>query len=327
MDVSKRTIEFEMVSIGSITLRVAVAGTGPLVVLVHGFPESWHSWRHQISALADAGYRVVAPDVRGYGGSSQPEAIDAYAMSELTADMAGLVDVFTPGEPAVIIGHDWGAPIAWHSALLHPDHFRAVAGLSVPHVPLGKRHALDAAMKNFIDKGLFFYLHYFQEPGRAEKELEGDVERAIKTMYYGWSGDAPKGYWHNRKAPDAKLLDEIDPVPTPMPTWFSEEDAAYYITEFERTGFRGALNRYRNFDRDFALYNSLPSYVIEQPALFIGGTEDPALVMFPSDPTEAMKPVFRDLRGAHMLDGIGHWTQQEAPDQVNRLLLSWLADL
>lgn len=319
--------DFRYVATNGITLRVATGGKGPLVVLVHGFPESWYSWRHQLTDLAAAGFRVVAPDVRGYGGSSRPHAIEAYAMRELAADMAGLVDALTPGVPAVIIGHDWGAPISWNAALLHPERFRAVAGLSVPHVPFGERHALDLTKQAFIDKGKFFYLHYFQEPGRAEAELEGDVERAIKTMYYGWSGDAPAKYWHNKKPVDAKLFDAIAPVPEPLPEWFSAEDAAFYIAEFSRTGFRGALNRYRNFDTDHRLYRGLPSYVIQQPALFIGGSKDPALVMFPTDPTDAMKPAFADLRGAHILEGVGHWTQQEAPAEVSALLLAWLSTL
>jgi len=319
--------QFINVETNGITLRVATAGEGPLVLLVHGFPESWYSWRHQIRDLAEAGYRVAAPDVRGYGGSSRPKAIEDYAMREMAADMAGLVEAFSSGAPAVVIGHDWGAPIAWHSALLHPDRFRAVAGLSGPHVPLADRNPLELMKEAFIDKGRFFYLHYFQTPGRAEAELEADVERAIKTMYYAWSGDAPEGYWHNRKPVDARLLDEIAPVPESLPAWFSADDAAYYVGEFERTGFRGALNRYRNFERDFQIYKSLTSYVIQQPSLFIGGDRDPALVMFPDGPIEQMRTVCAHLRGAHMLAGIGHWTQQEAPEEVSKILLEWLAGL
>ena len=270
---------------------------------------------------------AAAPDVRGYGGSDQPPNIEDYTMETMAADFRGLADVLSPDAPAVIIGHDWGAPMAWNTALIHPDRFRAVAGLSVPHSPQGKRNILDVTQESFIDKGKFFYLHYFQEPGVAEAEFEGDVEKAIKTMYFGWSGDAPDKYWHNNKPVDAKMFDHIDAVPDTPPDWFTHEDAAYYIAEFERAGFRGALHRYRNFQTDNRFLRSLPSQIISQPALFIGGRKDPALVMFPADPTEAMKPAFDDLRGVHMLEGVGHWTQQEAPDAVNRLLLDFVRGL
>ena len=321
--------DFLEVETNGVMLNVAVAGDGPLILLVHGFPESWYSWRHQIAALAQAGYRAAAPDVRGYGRSAKPEAIGAYTLESLAGDMAGLAQALSPGEKAVIVGHDWGAPIAWTSALAHPDRFRAVAGLSIPHIPPGKRHMLDAMRERFVEKGRFFYLHYFQQPGVAEAEFEADVRAALWGMLYAWSGEAPDGYWHNQRPADASMFQGIDPRPpvTALPAWLSQADLDYYVAEFEASGFRGPLNRYRTFDEDFAFLNALPTNIIQQPALFIGGRRDPALAMFPQDVAGAIAPGFADLRGVHMLEGVGHWIQQEAPDEVNALLIDWLGEV
>lgn len=323
--------DFKMIETNGIRLRVALAGPetndAPLVILAHGFPESWYSWRHQIGPLAEAGYRVAAPDMRGYGGSDRPQAVEAYSLAEMTADMAGLANALSPDRSATIIGHDWGAPIAWQSALRYPDIFGAVAGLSIPYRPPGPKSALQMTKEAFIDRGMFFYLHYFQEPGVAEAELEGDVARAIRTMYYGWSGDAPKGYWHNKRPPSSKLCEGIDPPPEAMPDWFTPEDEAYYVGEFERTGFAGALGRYRNFERDHADMLAIADPVIHQPSLFIAGTSDPALSGSPEKIEASLQQGLGNLHGAHFIERIGHWTQQEAPDEINRLLLDWLADV
>jgi pimeloyl-ACP methyl ester carboxylesterase len=233
--------EFAMVPTNGITLRVALAGKGPLVVMVHGWPESWYSWRHQITALAQAGYRVAAPDVRGYGGSDKPEAIEAYAIKDICADIAGLVEALGERQ-AILIGHDWGAPIVWNTALFYPDKVRAVAGLSVPHT--GRGPAPRIAIFRTVYKDRFFYQIYFQEPGVAEAELEANVRTTLRKTYYGASGEGRKAKTGAQKPVDAKYLDGLVD-PDPFPAWLTSADLDYYVGEFERSGFRGPLNRYR----------------------------------------------------------------------------------
>ena len=274
-----------------------------------------------------AGYRVAAPDVRGYGESDRPHAVEAYDMESLTGDIAGLVDALSPNDPAVVVGHDWGAPIAWNTARLHAGKFRAVAGLSVPYIPPGDVVFIDAARALFTDRGLFFYQIYFQDEGPPEAELEADPAEAIRKFYYAISGDAPAGTWPIDKKHGDTLLHRLPEPDMPLP-WLSEEDVAYYDAQFRKSGFRGPLNRYRNWHRDHAYLSAHPSSpIIGQPSLYIGGTEDLVLKMFPGDMIAAMKESLADLRGAELLDGCGHWTQQERPVEVSERLLSWLAEL
>ena len=317
---------FRHVDTNGVTLRVAIKGEGPLVLFVHGFPESWYSWRHQLDAVSAAGFTAAAVDVRGYGGSDKPHPVEAYDMQSLTGDMAGVAKALQPGAPAVIVGHDWGAPIAWNTALLHPDRFRAVAGLSVPYIPQGEVVFIDAVRKFFTERGLFFYQVYFQDEGVAEAELEADPAETIRKFYYAVSGDAPDGTWPADKKHGDTLLHRLPEPPMPLP-WLSEADVEYYASQFRQSGFRGPLNRYRNWHRDNAFLRANSDQIIRQPSLFIGGTRDLVLKMYPGDMVAAMKPNLPGLRGAHLLEGCGHWTQQERADEVNRLLLDWLATL
>ena len=317
---------FKTIKTNGINLRVAIEGEGPVVLMVHGFPESWYSWRHQIKALAEAGYTAVAPDVRGYGGSDKPHEIIAYSMKTITADMAGLARELSPDQPAVIVGHDWGAPIAWSTALLHPNDIRAVAGLSVPYMPPGEIPTIELFKNLFTKQGLFFYQVYFQDEGVAEAELEADPAQTIRKFYYANSGEAPEGTWPADKKHGDTLLHRLPEPPEPMP-WLSEEDVAYYANEFTHSGFRGPLNRYRNWHTDHAHLKAVPDSQIKQPALFIGGTKDLVLKMFPGDLVKEMQPHFANLQGVHLLENCGHWTQQERPTEVNQLLLDWLAKL
>src|SRR5215211_4032736 len=253
------------------------AGDGPLVLLVHGFPESWYSWRHQLPTLAAAGYRAVAIDVRGYGRSSQPTAVDAYRMMCKVADNVALVEALG-AETAVVVGHDWGAPIAWTSALLRPDVFRAVAGLSVPYSQRGNVAPLTAfrAMGGAEE----FYIEYFQEPGRAEAEIEEDVRGWLAGFTLSASGDAPPldprlGKTMATIPPGGRMRDRfVRPKPGGMPAWFTEEDLDLYAGEFERTGFSGALNRYRNVQRDWEDLAAHARRPVTVPSLFIGGSKD-----------------------------------------------------
>ena len=309
-----------------ITLQAAIAGSGPLVLMVHGFPEGWYSWRHQIGPIADAGFTACAIDVRGYGGSDRPPAVADYSLAQITADVAGAIEHLSPGAPAVLVGHDWGAPIVWNTALTRPDRARAVAGLSVPWTGVPKVNFLDAVHAAFTAKGRFFYQVYFQEEGVAEAELEADVRASLRKFYYAISGDAPDGSWP-LKPHGARLLDGLVD-PQPFPAWLTKADEDHFVAAFTASGFRGPLNRYRNHARDFAWQQGFKDRRIEQPSLFIGGERDLVLKVLPGfDPLAHLAPHLPGLRGAHLLPGVGHWTQQEAPEAVNRLLLDWLRGL
>ena len=296
------------------------AGEGPLVLLLHGFPELWYSWRHQLPALAAAGYHAVAPDLRGYGQTDAPPEIEAYDMQSLTGDVAGLLDALG-AQQAVVAGHDWGSPIAWHCALLYPDRFRAVAALSVPFLPRGPLPPLQMMKRVFANN--FFYILYFQEPGVAEAELEADVRRTMRTFLFTASGDAPANIGLARKPKNAKFLDGM-PEPKKPPHWLTEADLDYYTREFQRTGFRGGLNRYRNMDRDWQQLPQLAGAHVQQPAIFIAGDRDAVLTFARPD---AMKDSVPHLKKTVMLPGVGHWTQQEAPEAVNRELIEFLDGL
>ena len=319
--------EFRTIDAGEAKLRVAVEGDGPLVLMVHGFPESWYSWRHQMTPIAEAGFTAAAIDVRGYGGSDKPPAVADYAMQHMVADVAGAIEALSPGAPAVIVGHDWGAPIVWNSALTRPDLVRAVAGLSVPYLGRPARPLSEIYEEVFNRRGRFFYQHYFQDVGVAEAELEADVRGSLRRFYYAISGDAPDGAWPTDKTVGDALLYRL-PDPDPFPAWLSGADLDYYVGEFERSGFRGPLNRYRNHDADFAWLQPFAGRKIEQPALFIGGERDLVLSMFGrGDFVGPMKAEVPDLRGADVLLGCGHWTQQERPAEVNARLVTWLKGL
>ncbi|WP_394648293.1 alpha/beta fold hydrolase [uncultured Sphingomonas sp.] len=298
----------------------------PLVLMVHGFPEGWYSWRHQFATLVAAGHTVAAIDVRGYGGSDKPEAIEAYAMAEIVGDVIAVADALQPDAPVVLVGHDWGAPIVWYSALTRPDRVGAVAGLSVPFTGVPTRPFTEIFRRAFTDRERFFYQEWFQEPGPAEREAEADVRGYLRRLFYAISGDAPPGAWPEKPA-GATLLDGmVDP--DTFPPWLEEPDFNHMVAEFESGGFRGPLNRYRNHERDFVWAQAWRGRRIEQPALFIGGTRDPASFGFGAfgDPLAVMRPHVPLVEG-HMLEGCGHWTQQERPAQVNAILLEWLARL
>jgi pimeloyl-ACP methyl ester carboxylesterase len=316
--------EFAIVQTNGIRLRVALAGRGPLVVLVHGWPESWYSWRHQIPALVEAGYRVAAPDVRGYGGSDKPAAIEAYSLKEMCTDVAGLIESLGERQ-AILVGHDWGAPIVWHTSLFFPERVRAVAGLSVPHAGRGPAPRIELFRNIYKDR--FFYQIYFQQPGVAEAELEADVRTSLRKIYYGSSGERLKTGPRPNKLPDAKYLDGMTD-PDPLPDWLTRDDLDYYVGEFERSGFRGPLNRYRTAEIDFAQQAEVANRRVEQPAAFIAGSLDPVLAFLPGvDMIARMREHVTDLRLVRIFDGAGHRIQQERPAEVNAALLEFLGGL
>ena len=303
--------------------HVLEAGEGPLVLLLHGFPEGSHSWRHQLAALADAGYHAVAPAVRGYGQTDAPPEVASYRMRELVADAVGLVDAL--GErTAVVVGHDWGSQIAWHCALLHPDRFRAVVAMSVPLGPRPPAPPIAIFRKRF--EGAFFYMLYFQEPGVAEAELEADVRRSLRLMYFSGSGDSNPVPGFVGKPAGATLLEGmVDPQP--LPAWLTEGDLDTYEAAFKRSGFRGPINRYRNMDRDWEELADVGSARVAVPALFIAGEKDMVLMLTGPGTIERMRERVPDLRDVVLVPGAGHWIQQERPAETNAALLAFLKQL
>ncbi|RWB21874.1 alpha/beta hydrolase [Mesorhizobium sp.] len=320
---TQRTVETN-----GIRLNVAEQGEGPVVLLCHGFPESWYSWRHQLGALAAAGFRAVAPDMRGYGKSDRPEAIDQYTLFHLVGDMVGLLDALE-APTSVIVGHDWGAVVAWYAALLRPDRFHAVIGLSVPFRPRGNARP-TSLMPRTADSQ--FYQLYFQQPGVAEAELERDPRATVHTMLYAASGDASAGSTTAgagiSMVPHGRGLLQAVEAPPNLPHWLSESDLDFYTGEFQRTGFAGGLNWYRNIDRNWELMAPFAGARIKVPALYIAGDRD-LVIAFPGmDQLLAnLRKFVPQIRDTLMLPGCGHWTQQERPDKVNAAMIEFLRSL
>jgi pimeloyl-ACP methyl ester carboxylesterase len=324
-DVRHRTAETN-----GIRMHVAEQGDGPLVLLCHGFPESWYSWRHQLAALAAAGFHAVAPDMRGYGRTDQPAEIDQYTLLHLVGDMVGLADALG-GEPAVIAGHDWGAPVAWHAALLRPDRFRAVIGLSVPFRPRGSVRP-STAMPQTDDT--VFYQLYFQAPGVAEAELSRDVRSSIRRVLHAGSGEgrqAGAGLGDPAAVgmvPRAGGFLSHTAEPAAPPSWLTEADVDFYTGEFTRAGFRGGLNWYRNIDRNWELLAPYGGARVMVPALYMAGDRDLVVHFRGMDQLlPNLKKFVPELRRTIMLPGCGHWTQQERPKEVNDAMIAFLNTL
>jgi pimeloyl-ACP methyl ester carboxylesterase len=318
------------VEANGIRIHIAEQGSGPLVLLCHGFPESWYSWRHQLKALAEVGFHAVAPDMRGYGQSDRPAEIERYSLFHLVGDMIGVLDAL--GEKnAVIAGHDWGAPVAWHAALLRPDRFRAIIGLSVPYRPRGGV-APTTVMPQNADAS--FYQLYFQKPGVAEAELEADARASLRKILYSGSGDVPRRHPPGSSPSGVGMVPRAGgfltrmPSPAILPEWLSEADVEYYAGQFQQSGFRGGLNWYRNIDRNWELMAPFAGACVTVPALYMAGDLD-LVVSFPR-----MKEVIADLprfipqlKASIMLPGCGHWTQQERPNEVNKAMIEFLRGL
>ncbi len=319
-----RQFDLRRLAANGLWLRAAVEGDGPLVIMVHGWPELWYSWRHQIKPIAQAGYRVIAPDVRGYGGSDKPYDVEAYDMVNMMADVIGIIDAF--GErTAILVGHDWGAPICWNTAALHPDRISAVAALSVPYRKRGKVSGIELWRRIYADK--FFYQLYFQTEGVAEAELEEDVGTSLRKIYFGLSGDAPSlDDWLQRPA-GGTLLEALA-NPQSFPSWLSPEDLDYFTANFQASGFRGPINRYRNQERDFVNLPDMGLRPVAQPSCFIAGGKDIVRRFVPGhDLYEDVAMNCTDLRFDRIIAGAGHWVQQEAPREVTAALLEFLASL
>ncbi|MEO8265046.1 MAG: alpha/beta hydrolase [Ilumatobacteraceae bacterium] len=320
------------IDVNGVTLRVHQAGNpaGPTVMLCHGFPELGYSWRHQMRPLAAAGYHVLAPDQRGYGHSTAPPEIEAYGIGNLTGDLLGLLDHFGKDD-AVFVGHDWGGLIVWDMARLHPERVRSVVGVSV-------RFTMWPAPPTQLLKMLygdrFFYILYFQTPGVAEAELDADPYDSMAKVLWNASGVGFAGRDRSVEPPPMEgtgfltMMGEPPawPLPGPEGPWLSEADAQAYADEFAHSGFFGPISYYRNLDANFDVINGLGPERVAMPTYFIGGTDDVVNIMDPSG-IERMTNLLPDFRGATVLDGVGHWTQQEAPAAFNDALLGFLETL
>ena len=307
-----------------IRLRIAEMGEGPLVILVHGWPESWYSWRHQLPALAAAGFRAVAPDMRGYGKSDKPQAVDDYDIHHVTADLVGIVDAL--GEKnAMLVGHDWGAIVTWHAMLLHPEKFTALVAMSVPYSGRGPQSIVQSLQQSLGDN--FYYILYFQEPGVAEKEFDADPRGILSRLYL--SPDSP------REAPVVK-----DPkraaggwiprlgAPKGLPSWLTQADLDYYVREYSEAGFRGGINYYRNFHRNWETTPQLTGATIDKPVLFIAGEKDSVIRGATAEAlTTSMKKAVPGLREVKLFPGAGHWVQQERAAETNAAMVEFLASV
>jgi len=319
-------IQHRTIEVNGINLHIAEAGTeGPLVVLLHGFPESWHSWRHQFAPLVEAGFRVVAPDQRGYGASDRPDDVAAYSILHLVGDVIGLIHALGE-ETAFVVGHDWGAPVAWHTALLRPDVVRGVAGLSVAPTPRGPRPPLEMVKEAYQGR---FYWTYFNQVGVADEEFGRDPKATLRRFVHALSGDAPgePGVHQALVEPGTPWLEQL-PGTGEQPDWFTESDLDELAEGFGK-GFTGGLNWYRNIDRNWELTAPYAGASITTPALFAYGDRDP-VAYFPGVPEliahlPQLVPGLR--RPPVVLPGCGHWTQQERPAEVTELLVEFLTEL
>ena len=327
-------MNFQLLDGNNLKIRTVVEGEGPLVVLVHGWPESWYSWRHQIDPLAKAGFKVAAVDVRGYGGSDKPHEIAAYSLKNLAADIAGVIDSLGYKE-AFLFGHDWGGPIVWTTGLLYQDTIKAVGALSVPYTPVGEKSLIQLFRELYKDK--FFYQLYIQEEGVAEREFEENIRKYLELTYFSIDARGMRFQKENAinassKGPNAKYLDGIPEFDT-YPSWMTNEDMDYLVNEFENSGMRGPLNRYRAQQIDFDDLLELTDAKIKQPSAFLTGKYDP-VNFFTGSNYESSEDLrnrigknYENLLSAYLLDNAGHWVQQEKPKEVNKFILDFLSRL
>jgi len=314
------SFEHQLLSVNGITLSIYSAGPldGPVVWLLHGFPESWYSWRHQIRMLAEAGYRVMVPEMRGYGQTSAPDDVSSYDLMTVCADIQAAMDLLGQRSVAVV-GHDWGAPVAWHLALLEPQRVRVIAAMAVPYGGRPKRPAIEIIRSQFADR--FNYILYFQQPGVAETELDQDIPRTLRMMMHNTSAAVPKDLFLQDKPAGSSLYQGMRDPGAP-PAWCASDAFAVYLSTFEGRGFRGALNWYRNFERNWERTAPLAERKVEQPSLFLLGDKDPVGTL-EAHTLQKMPSWVSDLE-QHIVEDCGHWIQSEQPEQVNRLLLGFL---
>ena len=319
-------VSFRMIETNGISMRIAEAGdSGPLLLLAHGWPESWYNWRHQMTFFANNGYRVVAPDMRGYGKTDAPAAVEDYDIVTLAGDMVGILDALGE-ETAIMVGHDWGSIVAWNTVLMHPERFDALIAMSVPYGGRAPQSPLVSWQETFQDN--FYYILYHNESGGvAEQEYDNDPRGLLSRLYL--SPDSPReaptitdpkrsaGGWIGRLGAAKEL-----------PQWLSAEDLNYVVSQFEEAGFRGGVNYYRNFHRNWEITEHLQNTKVTVPTLFIAGTKDVVIAGASEGQLNgAMSRVVEDFRGVVLLPEIGHWVQQEAPDETNQAMFEFLQNL
>ena len=318
-------VTFRFIESNGIKMRIAEAGTGPLVLLAHGWPESWYSWRHQMTMLADAGYHAVAPDMRGYGETDKPAAVDDYDVNHVAGDLVGILDALGE-ETAILVGHDWGAIVAWTTVLLHPSRFTALIAMSVPYGGRVAQSPMESWQEAFGEN--FFYILYHNEPGGiAEAEYDADPRGLISRLYL--SPNSPRvqpaitdplrsaGGWIGRLG-----------APMGLPDWLLQEDLDYVVSQFENSGFRGGMNYYRNFHRNWEITEHLQGAKIKIPVLFIAGSRDMVIAGAEKESlTATISRATEDLRDVVLIPEIGHWVQQEAPDEVNQAISDFLTEI
>jgi pimeloyl-ACP methyl ester carboxylesterase len=306
------------VATNGIDMHVAECGEGKPVVFVHGFPELWRSWRKQMPVVAEAGYRAVAPDMRGYGRTTAPTQVESYDIHQLTGDLCGLLDDLGV-EKSFFVGHDWGAAVVWFMSLLHPDRVEAFVNISVPYQSrLGERPT-DRMKRTFGDT--FFYILYFQEVGPADTELARDVRTLVRRFAWSLSGPAASQRALNiRKVGEGGFLDFLSEPPAPM-QWFTDEDIDYFTQEFSRTGYFGPLSWYRNIDRNWETTPQLDGAQPQHRVLFVAGSNDPVIRM---QSPEAMRTSVPNLEDIVIVEGAGHWIHLEDPQPVNDAILGFL---
>ena len=313
---------FQMIETNGVRLNTVVEGKGPLVILLHGFPQTWYLWRHQIDPLVEAGFQVAVPDQRGFGDSDCPPAISDYNMRELTADVAGIAQALGH-ETFYVIGHDWGCVIAWNTALMYPDKCKGVMGMELPY---WRTRPVFLDPPGLDDR--FWYIRYFQEPGVAEAEFaERPLEEVLLSIFYTHSGDAPEHTFIKQlEHPRSSRFLDFCVTPKQLPAWLTPEDMAYYVAAFRKSGFRGGVNYYRNVPVNNDLTPELESRRFTQPAAFIAGSRDDTL-LYDATWREWFPQAFDDLRFIELVEGSGHWTPMEKPDATTALMLRFLRGL
>jgi pimeloyl-ACP methyl ester carboxylesterase len=318
-------VSFRFIHVNGLRMRIAEMGEGLLILLAHGWPDSWYSWRHQFAALANAGYRVVAPDMRGYGETDAPAGVDNYDIIHLAGDMVGMLDALGE-ETAIMAGHDWGAIVAWNTVLMYPGRFTALIAMSVPYGGRATRPPLESWRAAFGDN--FFYILYHNEPGGvAEAEYDADPRGLLSRLYLSPSSPREAPVVTDRLRSAGGWIDRLGAAKG-LPDWLTAADLDYIVSQFQKAGFRGGVNYYRNFDRNWEITSHLDGVKVQVPTLFLAGERDVVIAGATQEVlTKRMLQAVADLRGVLLFPNIGHWVQQEASAETNAAMLAFLKHL
>ena len=304
-----------IVNTGGINLAVHEMGEGPPVILIHGFPELAYSWRHQLPALASAGYRAIAPDMRGYGGSDKPPQVDDYTIQKLIGDVEGLMAALSI-DKAVVIGHDWGAMLTWQMALLSPQRMAGLITLNIPHIP---RPPINPINYMRWKLGKDFYIVNFQKSDEADRRFAEDPRRFINVMMRRRQFSRGPSATGSKKRRPLNLIAALDQDQPAGEALLSAEELDVYADAFAAGGFTGPINWYRNWAQNWKSTKGVDQ-TVRVPALFVGAAND---IIISQSQIEAMRPFVPDLE-IQMIEECGHWTQQEKPDELNRIIIDWL---